>query len=89
MSRPAATPAVSEFYKLVAASAALIGATPLLGYHLTNVALHAASACLLVLIVGGGRCGMRVCPAPGVRGGGGLEFGAEEYAFRFVLALNE
>ena len=62
-----------------------------LGYHLTNVALHAASACLVVLIVRrlslAGRVagGLRFCAAPGVRGSGGVDLGAEEHALGGLL----
>ena len=58
-----------------------------LGYHLTNVVLHAASACpggddraapFAARRVAGG---LRFRPAPGMRGGGGLDLGAEEHAF--------
>ena len=62
-----------------------------LGYHLTNVVLHAASACLVVMIVrrlalpGAWLAGFVFRPAPGMRGGGGVDLGAEEHALGRLL----
>ena len=62
-----------------------------LGYHLTNVALHAAVG----LPAGDDRPAARSARRlagrlffalhPGMRGGGGLDLGAEEYALRSLL----
>ena len=63
-----------------------------LGYHLINVVLHAASACpggddrpapVAARRVAGR---LRLCPAPGLRGGGGVDLGAEEHALRRLLS---
>ena len=61
------------------------------GYHLMNILLHAAAACLVVAMVrrlalpGAWLAGFHLCPASGVRGVGGVDFGAEEHALGRLL----